>query len=84
MDDEEDNKENKINEILKENSENESTENLKVEEVEVKEKIEKPNPKKYPKVSLTKLNEGDEEIGQDGNQYIVTLNKLNRKFWKKV
>ena len=41
--------------------------------------------KKYPKISLSKLEEGHIELGADNEtQYIVTLNKLGRKFWKKV
>ena len=45
-------------------------------------KTEKPS-RKYPKMSLSKLSEGHVEKGLDGMDYIVTLNKLGRKFWKK-
>ena len=47
-------------------------------------KTEKSSVKKYPKISLSKLEEGHIETGIDGNEYVVALNKLKRKFWKKV
>ena len=39
--------------------------------------------KKYPKSSLSKLEIGHIEEGDNGINFIVTLNKLGRKFWKK-
>ena len=45
-------------------------------------KEQKPT-RKYPKLSLSKLEEGHVEKGLDGSDYVVSLNKLGRKFWKK-
>ena len=60
-----------------------------VKEVEVTSddiKLEKKTSvKKYPKISLSKLDEGHIELGPDNEtKYIVSKNKLGRKFWKKV
>ena len=55
------------------------------EETEVNLSKPSSNAKKYPKISLSKLEEDHVEVGTDNStQYIVTLNKLGRKFWKKV
>ena len=45
-------------------------------------KADKPT-KKYQKSSLSKLEIGHIEKGVDDIEFVVTLNKLGRKFWKK-
>ena len=56
-----------------------------IQEPEVDSKENNVVQSKLPKKSLSKLEVGTVEVGLDNKtKYVVQLNKVGRKFWKKV
>ena len=82
----EDVKENVVEEIKEEKSFSFVKEDDELKEYIKKTKVPSSGRKGvYPRISLTKLKEGDIELGPDEKtQFMVHVNKLGRKLWKKL